>query len=328
MNDDLVVNGRQASSGFAGGVARYTIELAQHLTGGVTLHPPHRLASGPLGHLWEQTVLPIRARRNILFSPANFGPLKHPKHIVTIHDVSPLDHPEWFAPSYVRLFSAMIPRLVNNAAAVITDSEFGRERISTVLGVEAVVAGVGVAAPFIDATERQRDHSVVVVGGHDPRKNVSSVLRAWPLVTREIPDAELIIVGGSRSSWVFSENSEASGTYDKVTTVSDVDDAELVELLSTAGAAVFCSLYEGFGLPVLEAMATGTPVVCSDIPPLREFADGVAEFVEPTSIESIASGIVKILGGDSTLGAQSRAMAAEYTWSRVAEVVLDVAEQL
>jgi glycosyltransferase involved in cell wall biosynthesis len=328
MNDDLVINGRQASSGFAGGVSRYTVELAKQLTGGVTLHPPQRIASGPFGHFWEQAVLPVRARGNILFSPANFGPVKHPKHIVTIHDVSPIDHPEWFAPSYVKLFRAIIPRLARNAAVVATDSEFGRDRISEVLGVEAMVAGVGVGAPFIDAIERQRNHSVVVVGGHDPRKNVDSVVRAWPLVTQEIPDAELIIVGSSRSSWVFSDASEGSGPHDNVTTVSDVDDAELVELLSTAGAAVFCSLYEGFGLPVLEAMATGTPVVCSDIPPLHEFADGVAEFVEPTSIESIAYGIVKTLGGDSTLGAQSRAMAAEHTWSRVAEVVLDVAEQL
>ncbi len=326
--DDLVVNGRQASSGLAGGVARYTVELARELTGGATLHPPQRFASGPLGHLWEQTVLPVRARGHILFSPANYGPLWHPKHIVTIHDLSPLDHPEWFAPSYVRLFGAMVPRLARNAAAVVTDSQFGRSRISELLGVDAVVAGVGVGAPFVNAIERQRNHSVVVVGGHDPRKNVQNVLRAWPLVIREIPDAELIIVGGARSSWVFTEDAGRSNEQDSVTTLFDVSDLELAGRLSTAGAAVFCSLYEGFGLPVLEAMATGTPVVCSDIPPLREFAEGAAEFVDPTSTGSIAGGIIKTLRGDASLHADRRAMAAEYTWGRVADIVRDVADGL
>lgn len=325
---DLVVNGRQASSGLAGGVARYTVELARQLTGGVTVHPRQGIASGPLGHLWEQTILPIRARGSVLFSPANFGPLWHRRHIVTIHDVSPLDHPEWFAPSYVKLFGALVPRLARNAAAVVTDSQFGRSRIAELLGVDAVVAGVGVGAPFIDAVERERNHSVVVVGGHDPRKNLRTVIAGWPLVIDEIPDAELIIVGGARSSWVFGEDAGGAEEHDSVTTVFDVSDLELAERLSMAGAAVFCSLYEGFGLPVLEAMATGTPIVCSDIPPLREFADGAAEFVDPTSAESIASGIIKTLRGDPSSGADRRAMAAEHTWARVADTVRDVADGL
>lgn len=328
MADQLVINGRHANTGFAGGVVRYTTEVARALDGAVIVSPPASMASGPVGHLWEQTVLPAKTRRDVLFSPANFGPLAHSRHVVTIHDLSPLDHPEWFAPSYVRLFSAIVPRLARRAQAVITDSEFSRSRIAEHCGVESTVAGVGVGSPFIDVPDQDRGQRVVVVGGRDPRKNVESILRSWPLVLEDLPGAEHILIGGSRSSWVFGSEPEAAELPPNVVVYDDVSDREMADLLSGAGAAVFCSLYEGFGLPVLEALATGTPVVCSDIAPLREFADGVATFVDPRSARSIARGVIATLNDPPTSAETARDVASQHSWARVASNIQAVVDTL
>lgn len=323
MSPKITANGRQVGSTYHGGVVRYAKEVITRLEPGAEVISPRRFGSGPVGHAWEQTVLPARTFGDVLYSPANFGPLLHRRHVVTIHDVSPLEHPEWFAPTYVRLFRTLVPRLARNAAAVVTDSEFSRRRIAALLGVDSVVAGAGVSAAFLSSEHAgRRDDTVVVFGGADPRKNVRRVLECWPQVLEQRPEASLIVVGGSRSGWVFDSASEVDRAFVEAEWRTDLSDVALAELLSSAGVAVFASLYEGFGLPALEALAAGAPLVCSDIPPLREFADGLAEFADPLSTQELSNAILRAFEAGGHPSALDAAKA--HTWERVASIVSEV----
>jgi hypothetical protein len=130
--DSVHVNGRFRVHS-ATGLQRYAEELiarmAGRISGGLAVIVPGSKLTGLAGHAWEQVMLPLRAPAGLLWSPCNTGPVTVRRQIVTIHDLFPLDHPEWFARNFVRLYRAVMPRLVRRAQCLIAVSEYTKSRI-------------------------------------------------------------------------------------------------------------------------------------------------------------------------------------------------------
>lgn len=336
---NIVVNTRNLSNPITG-VQRYTRELLSRFGDSVDKIAPAGKCEGVRGHMWEQFVLPARLRDKTLWSPSNTGPLAVKRQVVTIHDMVTLDHPEWMNKKFATWYGWLLPKLIHRAARVITDSEFTRQRILQITGVKAdkvVMIPLGVDSRFFprppDEIENMRKHLAIPtanyclsVGSLEPRKNLRRLLQAWNLAQRDLPaDAWLVLAGGKGKALVFQDYGWEN-LPPRVHWACHVDDAYLPALYSGARVFIYISLYEGFGLPPLEAMACGIPVVASSIPPLHEVCADAASMVDPVDVDSIAQHIrhtftVKATGQKS---AEVMARAACFRWEKTAKATWDV----
>ena len=256
--------------------------------------------------------------------------------VVTIHDLAFLHHPEMFTRHGVRFFER---------ALELTRREAGRVLVPSVATLEDCVrAGIdrdrlrhvpwGTTMPDVDdhdvAEARRRlgidrDY-VVVVGTREPRKNLARLFDAWRLVER---DVDLVVVGPS--GWGDAPG-EGSGTPPNVSIIGFVDDATRDALYAGAIASAYPSLFEGFGLPVLESMALGCPVVTSRGTATEELVgtdSGV--LVDPTDVDDIAAALVRIIDDGAAREAMAvagRARARGYTWERAAAATVQAYEEV
>ena len=264
---------------------------------------------------WYLGALPWRSGRDgidVLHCPAHRGPLRsNVPLVVTVHDLAVLRHPETFN-RWTRTYSRVVlPRLARAAARVIAVSEFTKREAVTLLGVEerrVRVIGHGVTAPFTPDGPAAEGEYVLAVGTVEPRKNLRRVAEA----VEQSGAAELRVVGAQGWGNVGVES------------LGFVGDDELARLYRGAACVVYPSLYEGFGLPVLEAMACGTPVVTSESGATAELANGAAVLVNPLEVDSIAAGIAEALRRPDELRAAGLARAASYTWEDAGRATVEV----
>ncbi len=319
-----------------GGVQRYVQEVLRHLPGCVEVVAPGLAQRDFLGHAWEQVILPAQLRGRLLWSPSNTGPLAVARQVVTIHDMVPLDHPEWLSRRFAAWYRWLLPRLARRARRVIAVSGFTRERIlahCSVAPEKVVTIPHGVDARFcprpqgeVAAMRRRLDlHGpyLLSVGGIGPRKNLAGLLAAWARVQGAL-DAEVVlaVAGADAPTRIFGERGGASaGGIARTRFLGQVEDCVLPALYSGALALVYPSLYEGFGWPPLEAMACGVPVVAGRGTGLEESVGGAALLVDPSDGGALADGIVAA-AGDRALRADLRrrglARAAQFSWERAA----------
>jgi len=310
----------------------------------------------PSRMVWMQSILPhvLRAEApDLCHYPNSIGPLRNPcRYVVTIHDMTlsllPHYHP-WRRRMLVR---PLIPLVARRAERIITVSEQARADIVRVLRVpaERVVVVREAAAPIyrVAAPEEQarvralyRLHGpyVLYVGTLEPRKNLVRLIRAWYRLRRSgaIPH-RLVLVGGR--GWQDAEIYRTIGALDcgdALRLVGYVPTVDLPALYSAAEAFAFPSLSEGFGLPVIEAMACGTPALISDTPALQELvtdpalADqgsaGAGLAVDPYSEQAIADGLERLLSDDvlrAGLRAHGLRRARAYSWAAAARRTLDI----
>ena len=228
------------------------------------------------GHVWEQVELP-RALENgdTLLSPANTGPLRAQRHVPVVHDLAFLHHPEWFNARFATWYKLLIPRMLRRAERVITVSGAVREELMRYYAVPAERAHV--VPPFVlpsllgasGGTGLDRPY-YLVVASLDPRKGIDRALN-WYTGLRE-PDFDLVIVGRSHRAFAAVPIPQSPG----VRLLMDVDDARLGALYRGAIALIQPSYYEGFGLPVLEAITLGCPVIGAYLSVFAEqFGDAV-----------------------------------------------------
>jgi glycosyltransferase involved in cell wall biosynthesis len=302
-----------------GGTARYLRNLLAALERepGVRLHRHRfrgasRAAKVARDTAWYLAALPVAARRDdVLHVPGHRGPLRSPTPlVVTIHDLAVLRHPETFnrwTRTYSRVF---LPRLARAATRVIAVSEFTAHEARELLGVEKSRIRViphGVEEPFEPDGPAADGDYVLAVGTLEPRKNLPRVILA-----AERAGIDVRVVGGVGWGDVGVE----SAGY--------VSDDELARLYRGAACLVYPSLYEGFGLPVLEAMASGTPVVTSENTALAELVGDAAVLVDPLDVEAIAAGISEAARRREELRAAGLDRARSFTWEAAAHATAEV----
>lgn len=336
----LVVNGRFQVHRVTG-MQRYAREVSRRLDIDMRIVAPERPLRGLAGHGWEQTVLPMRVGGGLLWSPCGTGPLAVRRQVVTVHDVIPIDFPHWYSPQFAMLHRLLVPRLARRVRRVIAVSEYTRNRLVERFlippdKVTVIPNGVGEEfrprSPEEIACARRKlgipsESYILSLNSLVPRKNVAALLRAWARVLPTLPASLwLVVAGGSGSGTVFP-GQDLPKAPERVLFTGYVADELLPPLYSGAASFVFPSLCEGFGLPVLEAMACGTPVVTSDGSSLSEVGAGAAILVDPTSIDSIAAGIGQVIADQylrGTLACAGRERARRYTWARCAELTRSV----
>jgi glycosyltransferase involved in cell wall biosynthesis len=261
---------------------------------------------------WYLGALPVAARGDdVLHLPAHRGPLLSASPlVVTLHDLAVLRHPETFN-RWTRDYSRVVlPRLAQAATRVIAVSEFTAREAVELLGVAEERIRViphGVEEPFTPHGPAAGGDYVLAVGTLEPRKNLPRVILA-----AERAGLDVRVVGAP--GW---------GDVD-VESLGYVDDDELARLYRGAACIVYPSLYEGFGLPVLEGMATGTPVVTSAGSAPAELADGAAVLVDPLDVDAIAAGIKEAVARRDELRTAGLERARGFTWQAAAEATAEV----
>lgn len=260
------------------------------------------------GHLWTQLELPFFSRDGLLFSPGNIHPLvslARPNGVVTVHDLAYVAHPEAYSKAFRLLYSVLVPAALRRADAVITVSHAEKAHIvgryPRVLGrIHAVHNGAAHGHGTGEPSEPTYDPSegrpfVLWVGTLIRRKNPQGALDAMALVNREMP-VDLIVAGASHRGLLEGGLRLPPELEGRVQFLGQLDNfARLRQLYEHAAALIFPSFYESCGLPPLEAMQLGCPVVASDIPALREICGDAALYADPSEPADIARKINLLL---------------------------------
>ena len=321
------------------GVQRYLSEILKRAPGVDTLPAPS-WARGPAGHAWEQMVLPVHLRgRQLLWSPSNVGPIAVRRQVVTLHDLATIEFPEGFSAGFQAFYAWLLPRLLPRVDAVITVSEYTRARALDRFGldpdrVRAIPLGVDHSrfapkpANEIDAfREREKlpARFILFLGSLSTRKNIEGLLAAWRIAQGRIgEDVQLVIAGGAGQAQ-FKGNGVAD-LPPRTMLTGRVSESDLPLLLGAATLFAFPSLYEGFGLPPLEAMACGTPALVGNATSLPEVAGDAAILVDPRDPESIAEALTIVDRPDelAEFSRRGRARSLEFNWQTSASRTLEV----
>jgi len=364
------------------GIGRYTLELIRGLAaldadldlrvlanrfraGGVlpplgpavrTVNPriPDRILKAGWKLLARPTVEALLGDLDVFhMSDWSHPPLRRARMVATVHDLGPVEHPEWYAPQVVRHFRAVHRSVADRADAVIAVSAATREAFIRCMGAapgRVHVVHSGISADFApvpsDAAWEVADTYglqgpfVLYVGSRERRKNLVGLVHAYARVAERRPDVSLVLVGArpqvearrvqGAQAWSGTEIEDAiasSGIADKVRILGMVPRSHLPALYSAASLFAFPTLYEGFGFPGLEAIACGTPVVATDRSAVPEVLGDAAVLADPTDPGAFGGAMLRILDDDG-LVAELRTKGLErarmFTWERTARETLEV----
>ena len=330
--------------------ANYTIRLYfNHVQQSVISHQYSALKDQrseirnlPFPRLWTHIRLSFEMLTrppDLLFVPAHVLPVLHPRRsVVTVHDLGYLYFPEahppkqrWYLDHSTRWHTRTAAYLIADSAATkrdLIDRYRARpDRISVAYpGLDPALRRIEAAHEIerVKVKYRIDGEYVLYVGTLQPRKNLSRLIEAFAAC--HLP---LILVIAGKPGWYYDQLIKEAGSRARF--VGYVDDADKAALLSGAKAFAFPSLYEGFGFPVLEAMACGTPVLCSNTSSLPEVAGEAALQIDPLQVAELARGLARITTDEDlrgTLIARGYAQAKKFTWQACADVVLGVFDQL
>ena len=333
------------------GVGHYTFELARSLalvapTDDFTLISPQDFKRTALNRRWWSVGLPLYLSRSSfdLFHGTNYEiPFWSPRpSVVTIHDLSLFLHPEAHQQRLVRRARWRLPLMAKSAARIITPSNSVKSEICETLKINPDKVAVTPEAPR--STFKRREGAEIVelrkrlgigedfilfVGTVEPRKNLHRLVEAFDQLLRTTAlSPQLVIAGGE--GWLmddFSSIIRQKKLEDRICLTGYLQDEELGALYSSCKAFVYPSLYEGFGLPPLEAMACGAPVITSRIPSITETVGTAARLVDPRDVNELARAIAEMLSDESVRRHFSEAGAEQvkkFTWEQTAIKTLEV----
>jgi glycosyltransferase involved in cell wall biosynthesis len=271
---------------------------------------------------------------DVLHCPSNFGPvLRLLPTVVTVHDILAIRHPEWVPDGRARGVRTLTRATVRAAHRIITVSHASAADLHDRLGrpltdIDVIHLGVDPVDPLTRSAGPARPY-LLAGGNRMPHKNFDRLVEAWAL----IPPAERpkLVLTGSHGADPLLPVVRRLGLEQDVDLRGWVSPAELAGLYDGASGYVFPTLFEGFGLPVLEAMARGCPVIASDIPVLREVGGEDAVYVdalEPAAIATAVRRLVADPAARATLATAGRKRAATFTWQRAAEATAAVYRRL
>ncbi|MEM7062885.1 MAG: glycosyltransferase family 1 protein [Cyanobacteria bacterium P01_B01_bin.77] len=299
--------------------------------------------SGSRGHLrrlwWLQRQMPYHFRRyegGLIFSPLPEAPLySRCRSVVTVHDLIPLRFAQQFSAHLVGYFRYYVSRVVMQAEHVLCDSVTTADDLIEFYGIPA-----SKITPVLLAYDREHFRPCrqdpkkyfLYIGRQDPHKNLSRLIDAFQHAHQLNKDLELWLVGPTdkRYTPLLLEQAQATGVKNSIRFLDYVPYDELPQLISNAIALVFPSLWEGFGLPPLEAMACGTPVITSNLASLPEVVGDAAVLIDPYNIEELADAM-SIVANDSqlqkTLQIAGLKQAQKFTWEKTGQQTVDVLKQ-
>ncbi len=357
----IAIDGYEANTENRVGIGRYAFEILRNLSDIATQHSfriyipgsplsdmpkqtdrwIYRLA-GPK-NLWTLVGLPLalildRPKPDIVFSPTHYIPrwVSIPR-VMSIMDVSYLVYPQMFRPQDLHQLVNWTGYSVRHARAILTISEFSKRAIMEAYSVpeKAVIVtypGLSMPKNQLSLNAPVSDY-VLSVGTLQPRKNFVRLIEAFSMIASKYPALSLVIVG--KKGWLYEEILEAPkkhGVVGRVKFLDFVADSDLSSLYKNAKVFALPSLYEGFGLPVLEAMSYGMPVVVSNVSSLPEIAGEAGIYVDPENTESIANGLIEALtekGDAAKKRAQKTAsQVKKFTWEKAAKQTLEVLEKV
>jgi glycosyltransferase involved in cell wall biosynthesis len=275
------------------------------------------------GMLWERTILPRLAKRtgiDVLYCPNGNAPAHRTQVpvVMCIHDVNA--QKGWSSGIHQLYRKTMVPSAARAADGIVTVSDFSKREITESFNIEDSKISViynGVDEVYFEGESRPidlPDRYILFVGSLNPRKNIRGVLNAFEELT-DSSNLQLVLVGPDNKE-IFKNVGTMTG--DRIVRCGFLAIDEVKYAYENAEALVFPSFYEGFGLPPLEALACGTPVVASDRGSLPEILGDTATYVDPESPSDIARGICETINGDYDKARLSKA-ASQYKWSAVAD---------
>lgn len=343
------------------GVQRYAIEMVSSLANlqshyqFVVVAPPGKLVSDvpniiqdkfPFGgHLWEQLRLPWlvkKMRADLLWCPGNTAPLITfgVPMVLSLLDAAPFSGPEWFSTQFRTYYRILMPIVGRIASKIITISKFSRNELIqynlvgknnsiavVYCGIIPLKARRGELAKRMATLQNKK--YVLSLGSRDPRKNIARLLAAWNNIPENIKDGRVLALAG-KADKVFSKE-EIPTIPQGVLFLGYVSDDQLFDLYSQADAFVFPSIYEGFGLPPLEAMSCGTPVLVSHVTSLPEVCGDAALYCNPYDLDDISDKLIKVLT-DKSLVIELRKRGIErakcFSWEKSARQLVDIFDEV
>lgn len=281
------------------------------------------------GHLWEQIDLPLYLKTNsspLLINLANTAPLFYAKKVVTVYDLAFYHHPEWFSRSFARVYNFLIPRILKKSRRVFTDSEFIKNEIHDIYGIdrEKIDVVYGAPADIFKSLDLMREPFALAVGSIDPRKNLKPLIELFA----RYPEYRLVVVG--QQNRVFA-SMNLENLPDNISFTGYVSDDELVALYNRASVFVYPSLYEGFGIPPLEAQACGCPVICSKMASLPEVGGDSVIYCDPYDKEDMTQKIKMILDDkdrQNELRQKGFENIRRFSWEESAKKMMETIERI
>ena len=287
------------------------------------------------GHMWEQIDLPHYLHKSgnpLLLCLCNTAPLFYKNKIVTVHDVAFEALPQTFSKSFLYTYHFLIPRIIKSALHVITVSNFSKEEIVKYYGtshdkISVVYNAVGEQFQTkYDKLLRECNY-LLAVSSLNYRKNFIAVLKAFDLLEKDNQDVNLYIIGDLQNNSFKSIDIEHYKKNPHVKFLGRVSDDDLIRYYSNALAFVYPSVYEGFGIPPLEAQNCGCPVLVADIPPLHEVIENSGIYCNPQEIVDIALGMKKIVASSDMYKNLAHENIIRFSWEKSAKRVVDILKQ-
>jgi glycosyltransferase involved in cell wall biosynthesis len=316
-------------AGQSGRHVRYTLLAPPNASLNLDLKAIEARKIGPFtGHVWEQTTLAWAARGGALLSMGNSGPLLHRRQLVVIFDAAVFRHPENFSANYVRAHR-FLGRSLARTARIATISEFSRRELAQVLGLakdKIVVAPCGsqhlmkvTPEPVLLEEFDVAKTPFFMTIGLSPNKNLATIVAALNRI--ENKDVRLAVIGGGDAR-VFGR--EIAHDDPRVVFLGRQSDEVVAGLLGRATALIFAGIYEGFGIPPLEGLAYGCPVIASDIPAVREVCADTVDYFPPLDAAALAAQMERHLRGIPDREQRilsGKARAASFDWAISAAIL-------
>lgn len=284
------------------------------------------------GHLWEQLDLPLYLKKignPILINLANMAPIIYSNKISTIHDVAFLDFPQTFNKGFLYAYKFLIPRILKTSKHIITVSNFSKDEI--IKAYHIIDNKVSVVYNAVSSDFKHNENQFLkqkkyflAVSSLNYRKNFLAVLQAFVYYAKSNPDENLYIIGDIRNSSFKGIDIDIYKKHPQIKFLGRVSDRELIDYYSNAMGFIYPSLYEGFGIPPLEAQACNCPVLLSNIPSLKEVFKDSGVFCNPYSIDDISLKIKELKLESTKLIAKGKDNIKRFSWEKSTEKLLTI----
>ncbi len=312
-NNIVIINARFLTQNITG-VQRYAIEVSKYLKkifrDKITFVSPKNIIHEEIskeiksiiigkrtGHLWEQLDLPIFLRKHnypLLLNLGNTAPLFYKNKISTVYDLAFYHHPEWFSRNFALFYNFLIPKLLKNSKHILTDSNFVKDEMNRIYNINLLNISVIHGAPsalFKIKEFKDLEKYVLCVGSIDPRKNLVRIIEIFT----KLKKINLIIVGDKNKAFA---NINVKEIASNITFTGYIQDQELLQLYNKATLFLYPSYYEGFGIPPLEAQASGCPVIASNVASLPEVCGNSVLYCNPYDSNDIMNKVIDLYNDD------------------------------